>query len=126
MHHFYTWSSIAAVVLASISGDVLISYAMKRVGNVGALWRERGLLGVAARMAGTPSLWLGVACMALAFFALLTALSWADVSLVGPASASLTFIGTAIAGKFLLHENVDKRRWLAALLVAAGVVLIAL
>ena len=126
MNHLYTWSSIAVVVLASISGDVLISYAMKRVGDVGALWRARGLLAVAVRMARTPALWLGIACMALAFFSLLTALSWADVSLVGPASASLTFIGNAVAGKFLLHENVDKRRWMAALLVAAGVVLIAL
>jgi drug/metabolite transporter (DMT)-like permease len=45
---------------------------------------------------------------------------------VGPASASLTFIGNAVAGKFLLHENVDRRRWMAALLVAAGVALISL
>jgi drug/metabolite transporter (DMT)-like permease len=123
--HAYTWGGILVIVLASISGDVLISHAMKRVGNVGALWRNRGMGATALRMATTPTLWLGVSCMALAFFALLTALSWADVSLVGPASASLTFIGNAVAGKFLLHENVDKKRWMAALLVAAGVALIA-
>jgi hypothetical protein len=45
---------------------------------------------------------------------------------VGPASASLTFVTNAIAGKFLLHENVDHRRWMAALLVGSGVLLIAL
>jgi drug/metabolite transporter (DMT)-like permease len=64
--------------------------------------------------------------MAAGFFSLLTALSWADVSLVGPASASLTFITNAIAGKYLLHEDVDRRRWLSALLVACGVALMAL
>jgi drug/metabolite transporter (DMT)-like permease len=63
--------------------------------------------------------------MALGFFSLLFALSWADVSLVGPASASLTFLTNAIAAKFFLKENVDRRRWFAAMLVACGVVLIA-
>jgi drug/metabolite transporter (DMT)-like permease len=124
--HAYTWWSITLVVLTSIAGDVLIAHAMKRVGNVGTLWRIAGPAAVITRMLRTPTLWLGISCMAMAFFSLLTALSWADVSLVGPASASLTFIGNAVAGKFFLHENVDQRRWLAALLVAAGVALIAL
>jgi drug/metabolite transporter (DMT)-like permease len=53
------------------------------------------------------------------------ALSWADVSLVAPAAASITFLSNAIAAKFFLHEKVDKRRWMAALLVGCGVVLIA-
>jgi len=126
MNHLYTWGSLAVVVLASTAGDVLTSVAMKQVGSVGALCRTRGLGAVARRMMRAPTLWLGIGCMAIAFFALLTALSWADVSLVGPASASLTFISNAVAGKFLLHENVDRRRWLAALLVAAGVALVAM
>jgi len=63
--------------------------------------------------------------MAAAFFSLLFALSWADVSLVAPASASLTFISSAVAAKVFLKEAVDARRWAAALLVAAGVALIA-
>jgi drug/metabolite transporter (DMT)-like permease len=69
---------------------------------------------------------LGLACMAVAFFALLFALSWADVSLVAPASASLTFITNAVAAKLFLRENVDRRRWLAAVFVAAGVALLAM
>jgi multidrug transporter EmrE-like cation transporter len=120
-----TWGSIAAVVAGSTAGDVLLSVGMKRVGDVGRLRRTHGLGGVAARMAATPALWLGVGAMALSFFALLTALSRADLSLVGPASASLTFVSNAFAGKFLLGEDVDRRRWMAALLVAAGVGLIA-
>src|ERR1700676_4230850 len=43
----------------------------------------------------------------------------------GPPAASLTFIGNAFAAKIFLQERVDRRRWFAAVLVAAGVVLLA-
>ena len=72
-----------------------------------------------------PVFCLGIFMMAVAFYSLLFALSWADVSLVAPASASLTFVANAIAAKIFLHERVDHRRWMAALLVAGGVVLLA-
>ena len=58
--------------------------------------------------------------MAVAFYSLLFALSWADVSLVAPASASLTFVSNAVAANFFLHEKVDHFRWVAAILVAGG------
>lgn len=125
MRHFYTWVSIFAVVIFSTVGDVLISHAMKSVGDVAHVWRDYGTAYTVRRMLGNAPLWLGVFFMALGFFSLLLALSWADVSLVGPASASLTFLTNALGAKFFLKENVDRRRWLAALLVACGVVLIA-
>ena len=40
MKHAYTWGAILAVVLASTTGDVLLSRAMKQVGDVGELWRR--------------------------------------------------------------------------------------
>jgi drug/metabolite transporter (DMT)-like permease len=61
----------------------------------------------------------------VAFFSLLFGLSWGDVSLVAPATASLTFVGNAAAAKVLRHEHVDRRRWIAAALVACGVALLA-
>lgn len=125
MRHVYTWAGIAAVVICSTIGDVLISHAMKRVGDVGHVWKDHGTIGVVRRMLRNGPLFLGVFFMALAFFSLMLALSWADVSLVGPASASLTFLTNAIAARFFLRENVDRRRWIAALLVSCGVVLIA-
>jgi drug/metabolite transporter (DMT)-like permease len=63
--------------------------------------------------------------MAISFYSLLFGLSWNDVSLIGPAAASLTFVANAIGAKLFLHEHVDGRRWGAALLVAAGVILMA-
>ena len=121
----YTWSAILAIVFASVVGDVLLARAMRQVGDVGALWRRTGLGVVIARTLGNPNFLLGVTAMAVAFFSLLFALSWGDVSLVAPAAASLTFIGNAVAAKIFLHEQVDRRRWIAASLVAAGVALLA-
>jgi drug/metabolite transporter (DMT)-like permease len=125
MRDFYTWAAIFAIVFASVVGDVLLSHAMKQVGDVGDLRRRAGLAHVIARTLSNPNFLLAVASMAAAFFSLLFALSWGDVSLVAPAAASLTFIVNAVAAKIFLHERVDKRRWIAASLVAAGVALLA-
>jgi drug/metabolite transporter (DMT)-like permease len=121
----YTWCSVIAVVLASTTGDVLLSHAMKKVGDLGRLRRERGIFVVIGRVLTTRTFLLGVCCMGLSFYSLLFALSWNDVSLVGPAAASLTFVANAVSAKIFLRENVDRRRWLAASFVAAGVLMLA-
>jgi len=126
MTRVYVWGAIATIVAVSTTGDVLLSRAMKQVGDLGELRRSAGLLTVVGRVLRNPSFILGVCVLALAFFSLLVGLSWGDLSLVAPASASLTFVANAIAAKFLLHERVDHRRWMAALLVAGGVALLAL
>ena len=125
MRHVYTWSGILVVVFFSVVGDVLMSRAMKQVGDVHELWRRSGLWMVVGRVLTNSNFFLGVTAMAVAFFSLLFALSWGDVSLVAPAAASLTFIGNAFAARIFLHERVDRRRWIAAVLVAGGVALLA-
>ena len=125
MRHVYTWGGILIVVIFTVIGDILMARAMKQVGDVHALWSRAGLWTVVTRILGNPYFFLGVSAMAVAFFSLLFALSWGDVSLVAPAAASLTFIGNAFAAKIFLHERVDRRRWIAAVLVAGGVALLA-
>lgn len=125
MRHVYTWSGILVVVFFSVVGDILIARAMKQVGDVHDLLKRSGLWIVVGRVLSNSNFFLGVTAMAIAFFSLLFALSWGDVSLVAPAAASLTFIGNAFAAKIFLHERVDRRRWIAAVLVAAGVALLA-
>jgi drug/metabolite transporter (DMT)-like permease len=125
MRHAYTWGAIALIVAASVTGDVLLSRAMKQVGDVDHLRRRSGLLVVVGRILRNPYFMLGIVAMAVAFFSLLLGLSWGDVSLIAPASASLTFVGNAGAAKFFLHERVDHRRWIAAALVACGVAFLA-
>ncbi|HKV79660.1 MAG TPA: EamA family transporter [Candidatus Sulfotelmatobacter sp.] len=125
MRHIYTWSGILVVVFFSVVGDILIARAMKQVGDVHAIVKRSGVWTVVGRVLSNSNFFMGVTAMAVAFFSLLFALSWGDVSLVAPAAASLTFIGNAFAAKVFLHERVDRRRWIAAVLVAGGVALLA-
>ena len=125
MKHAYTWAAILLMVTASVTGDVLLSKAMKQVGDVGDLWRNHGIFRVMGNVLRHPLFALGIVAMAIAFFSLLFGLSWGDVSLIAPASASLTFVGNLIAAKLFLHERVDRRRCIAVALVACGVVLLA-
>ena len=125
MRHLYTWCGILLVVSFSVVGDVTMSRAMKQVGDLHALRRRFGIGTVVCRIFSNSTFFVAVAAMALYFFSLLFSLSWGDVSLVGPAAASLTFIGNAFAAKLFLREKVDRRRWMAALLVAGGVALLA-
>jgi drug/metabolite transporter (DMT)-like permease len=125
VRHLYTWCGILLVVSFSVVGDVTMSRAMKQVGDLHALRQRFGIGTVVCRIFSSPTFFVAVAAMALSFFSLLFSLSWGDVSLIGPAAASLTFIGNAFAAKLFLREKVDRRRWMAALLVAGGVALLA-
>jgi drug/metabolite transporter (DMT)-like permease len=120
-----TWATIVAVAATAIAGDVLTAGAMRRIGDLDEIRARSGLLGAIKAVTGSGMFLSGVLSMALSFFALLFTLSNVDVSLAAPASASLTFIGNAAAAKIFLHENVDRRRWMAAVLVCAGVALLA-
>jgi drug/metabolite transporter (DMT)-like permease len=122
-----TWASIAGVVALAIAGEVLIAAAMRRLGDLDRLRTRPGLLGYLGpvrAVLSSPMFLIGALCMALNFFAMLYTLSIIELSLAAPAIASLTYIGNAIAAKLFLHENVDRRRWLAVLFVSIGVLLI--
>jgi drug/metabolite transporter (DMT)-like permease len=124
MRALYTWLCILITVCAAASGDVLIALAMRRIGDLGELRRKYGFMAVIARVLSSGALFGGVFFMAMAFFSNLVGLSWADLSLMGPASAALTFVTNALGAKFFLHENVDRRRWFATIFVCAGVLLL--
>jgi drug/metabolite transporter (DMT)-like permease len=117
---------IGSIVLFATVGDVMIASAMRAIGDLDIIKARRGLGGAILAVLGSSRFVLGVSFMALSFFSLLFALSHADLSLIAPASASLTFVTNAIAAKIFLHENVDRRRWIAAILVCAGVTLMAM
>jgi drug/metabolite transporter (DMT)-like permease len=115
---------IAAIVLFATAGDVMIAAAMRAIGDLDDI-KTRGLGGAILAALGSGSFVTGIFFMALSFFSLLFALSHADLSLVAPAATSLTFVANAIAAKTFLQENVDRRRWIAAVLVCAGVAFMA-
>ena len=116
---------IAAIVLTSTTGEVLTAAAMKSIGDLDDIRAKSGMKGAIRAVVTCPLFFAGVFFLALAFFALLFALNHLNLSLVAPASASLTLVTNAIAGKFFLQENVDGRRWASAVLVCVGVYFLA-
>jgi multidrug transporter EmrE-like cation transporter len=119
-----TGAVIAVIVLAATAGDVLMAKAMRHVGDLDAIKARDGFGGAVAAVLKSPLLGPAIVFMALSFFSLLLALDHADLSLVGPASASLTFATNALAARIFLKENVNRRRWAAAICVCAGVALL--
>jgi len=116
---------IAAIIFASTAGEVLTAAAMKSIGDLDEIRAHSGLKGAIHAVLTCPLFFAGVSFLALAFFALLFALNHMNLSLVAPASASLTLVTNAIAGKIFPKENVDRRRWAAAVLVCIGVYFLA-
>jgi drug/metabolite transporter (DMT)-like permease len=116
---------IASIVVTATAGDVLTASAMRSIGDLDDIRAQSGLAGAIRAVIGSPRFLAGVLCMAISFFALLFALNHADLSLIAPASASLTFVSNAFAAKLFLKENVNRRRVLAAVCVCIGVALLA-
>jgi drug/metabolite transporter (DMT)-like permease len=116
---------IAAIVLTSTAGEVLTAAAMKSIGDLDVIRAHSGIKGAIRAVLTCPLFFAGVSFLALSFFSLLFALNHLNLSLVAPASASLTLVTNAIAGKIFLKENVDRRRWTSAVLVCIGVYLLA-
>jgi drug/metabolite transporter (DMT)-like permease len=116
---------IAAIVVSSTTGEVLTAAAMKSIGDLDDIRAQSGMKGAIRAVITCPLFFAGVSFLALSFFSLLFALNHMDLSLVAPASASLTLVTNAIAAKLFLHENVDHRRWTAAVLVCVGVYFLA-
>lgn len=124
-HPWIAAAMIAAIVLTSTTGEVLTAAAMKSIGDLDEIRAKSGLAGAIRAVLTCPLFFAGVGFLALGFFSLLFALNHLSLGLVAPASASLTLVTNAIAAKFFLHENVDKRRWTAAVLVCIGVYFLA-
>ena len=109
----------------AIAGEVLIAAGMRRIGDLDLIRSRAGLLGATRAVLSDSFFLIGALCMALNFFAMLYTLSLVDLSLAAPATASLTYVGNAIAARIFLRENVDSRRWLATAFVCVGVFLLA-
>jgi len=102
----YAWSAIGLIVLASTTGDVLLSYSMKRVGDVGELWKQRGALAVVARVLAMPTFAIGLMAMGIAFYSLLFGLSW------GISVSSYPFRLVDLCGQCSRRTHISTRtRW---------------
>lgn len=122
------WKSaamMATIVISSSTGEVLTAAAMKSIGDLDEIRAKCGLGGAIKAVVTSPLFMSGIFFMAVAFFSLLFALNHMNLSLVGPAAASLTLVTNTVAAQLFLHEKVDRRRWTAAMLVCVGVYFLA-
>ena len=106
---------LAGITIFSTLGDSLLARGMKELGGI-SLHNVSGLLLAILN----PWVTLGILLL-LAFFAsYMSALSWADLTYVLPAT-SLGYVLVALIAHFSFHEQVSPTRWLGIALIAAGV-----
>lgn len=112
---FRKYMVLAGVTVFAAAGDSLLSRGMQDIGNVSLHHLTELILAIL-----NPWVALGILFL-LGFFATyMTALSWADLTYVLPAS-SLGYVLLALIAKFLLHEQVSTLRWVGIALISAGV-----
>jgi len=110
------------IVVAGTSGELCVSRAMKTLGEV-TDFRPASLVRVLFGALRIGWMWAGLLLMAVAFFALLGALSLENVSFVVPVTA-LSYAAGTLGGKVFLGERVTARRWAGVILVCIGVTLV--
>jgi len=118
MQHTLTprrWLILLAVMLGASIGDALLGIGMKQVGPV-------SLTDLSPLFFALKSPWIIAGIIVLLGFmaSYMTALSWADITFVLPATAFGNVVVTLLS-KFWLHERVSASRWLGVALIVVGV-----
>jgi drug/metabolite transporter (DMT)-like permease len=104
------------VMLFGGTGDVLLKLGMNQLKPI----RFSHLVPDLLAALGNPWVAIGICCLIAFFASYLTALSWADLSYVLPATA-MGYVLITVLSKFLLHETVSVYRWAGVLLISCGV-----
>ena len=105
MNSLKLWTAIGMLVLASSAGDVMLSAAMKRIGDLDEIRIAKGLLGVISHVVREKLFLFGLCCLIFSFFCLLTALSWDQWSF-----ALFRFMtGAGIGGEYAaINSTIDE------------------
>ena len=112
---FRKYLVLAGVTVCAAIGDSLLSRGMKQIGAI-SLHHLSGIILCILN----PWVALGILFLLGFFASYMTALSWADLTYVLPAT-SLGYVLLALMAKFFLHEQVSPMRWLGIALISAGV-----
>jgi drug/metabolite transporter (DMT)-like permease len=113
--NFRKYLVLAGVTVFAAAGDSMLSHGMKQTGSI-SIHHLQGVIFAVLN----PWVAIGILLL-LAFFAsYMTALSWADLTYVLPAT-SLGYVLLALVARFVLHEQVSPLRWLGIALITGGV-----
>lgn len=106
---------LLAVMLTASVGDTLLAHGMAQVGPVSVQH-----LGVLLRALANPWVDAGILCLLGFFASYLSALSWADLTFVLPATA-FGYVVVALLSHFWLHEHISLSRWSGIVLIVCAV-----
>jgi drug/metabolite transporter (DMT)-like permease len=112
---FRKYLVLAGVAVSAAIGDSLLSRGMKQIGSVSLQNLQHIILAIL-----NPWVALGILFLLCFFASYMTALSWADLTYVLPAT-SLSYVLLALIAKFALHEQVSATRWAGIVLISGGV-----
>ena len=113
---------LCVIVVAGTGGELCVTRAMKQIGEV-TDFRPAALIRFILKALVGGWMWVGLAMMAVAFFALLAALSFENVSFVVPVTA-LSYAAGAVGAVLFLRERISFQRWIGVLIVCAGVTIV--
>jgi drug/metabolite transporter (DMT)-like permease len=106
-------------LLAQAGGNVCLSTGMREMSAASQLGGP-GIVSLLLRGLANPTIWLGMGLLGVFFGLYAATLSWADLSVVLPATA-LGYVINVACGAYVLHEAVPPARWAGALLIGLGV-----
>ena len=106
---------LVSVTICAAVGETLLSRGMKQIGNVSLHHLPTVIFAIT-----NPWVALGILFLLGFFVTYNTALSWADLTYVLPAT-SLSYVLLAFIARFMLHEQISLTRWLGILLISSGV-----
>jgi drug/metabolite transporter (DMT)-like permease len=109
------YAILIAVMLTASVGDTLLARGMTQVGAVDI--RHLGLLWQALF---NPFVASGIVLLIGFFATYMTALSWADLTFVMPATA-FGYVVVALLSRFWLQEHLSLYRWAGILLIVCAV-----
>src|SRR2546425_12977956 len=113
--------TLIVAITSQALGNVYLTKAMKAITSTGS--ETNDFVSTAMHTALNPMVWLGTALLLVFFLLYSAALSWADLSFVLPATA-FGYVLNVACGYYFLRETISNRRWMAAVVITLGVVLV--
>lgn len=118
------WKTVGGLIvfmLLGVVGNVLLSLGMRQMTPMAEV-SAASVLRLLRHVTTTPAILGATACLAVGYLIFLAVLSRADVSVVRPATAG-SYLLTAVAAQWLLHEHVTPARWWGICVVTVGVII---
>ena len=106
---------LAGITVFSTAGDSLLARGMKEIGGISLYNLHSLILAIL-----NPLVAVGILLLLAFFSSYMSALSWADLTYVLPAT-SLGYVLVALVARICFHEAISPTRWLGIALIAAGV-----